>query len=100
MVKRLEPDLLIVDVMMPGLSGLDVARQVSQHAPRTRILVLSMYRNEAYILAALRNGAAGYILKSAGAEVLAEAVRVVASGRRYLCPPLSERAIEVYMNKA
>jgi DNA-binding NarL/FixJ family response regulator len=100
LVERLKPDLLILDVMMPGLNGLEVTRQVSQRAPQTRILVLSMYANEAYILAALRNGAAGYILKNASAETLADAVRLVVSGRRYLCPPFTERAIEAYIEKA
>jgi DNA-binding NarL/FixJ family response regulator len=99
-VARLAPRVLVLDVMIPDMSGLEVARQVSQQAPHTRVLILSMYRNEAYVLEALRNGAVGYVLKSAGAEILVEAVRVVAGGRRYLCPSLSERAIEVYVQKA
>ncbi len=100
MVDRLRPHVLVLDVMMPGLNGLEVTRQVSQRSPKTRILVLSMHANEAYILAALRNGAAGYILKEASAETLVDAIRVVVSGKRYLCPPLSDRAIEAYVQKA
>jgi DNA-binding NarL/FixJ family response regulator len=100
LVERLQPEVLIVDVMMPGLDGLEATRQVHQRAPDTRILVLSMYANEAYVLAALRNGAAGYILKNASAETLAGAVRLVASGQRYLCPPFTDRAIEAYIQKA
>jgi two-component system response regulator NreC len=100
LVERLKPDLLILDVQMPGLDGLEVARQVRQRAPMTRILVLSMYANEAYVMRALLNGAAGYILKSATAETLTEAIRTIASGRRYLYPPLSERAIEAYIQQA
>jgi DNA-binding NarL/FixJ family response regulator len=64
------------------------------------VLILSMYANEAYVLQALRYGASGYVLKESSAEVLMEAVRVVANGRRYLCAPLSERAIAAYMEKA
>jgi two-component system response regulator NreC len=97
---RLTPDVLIVDVMMPGLNGLEVTRQVRQCSPQTRIIILSMYRNEAYVLEALRNGAAGYVLKESTATDLIRAVRKVVAGRRYLSPPLSERAIEAYVQKA
>ncbi|HLK56358.1 MAG TPA: response regulator transcription factor, partial [Chthonomonadaceae bacterium] len=80
-VTRLKPSVLVLDIMMPDLNGLEVTRQVSQQAPNTRVLILSMYQNEAYVLEALRNGATGYILKSAGGELLTEAVRTVAAGR-------------------
>ncbi len=100
LVERLQPEVLIVDVMMPGLNGLEATRQIHLRVPNTRVLVLSMYANEAYVMAALRNGAAGYILKNAGAETLAQAVRMVAAGQRYLCPPFTDRAIEAYVQKA
>jgi DNA-binding NarL/FixJ family response regulator len=100
LVERFHPCVLIVDVMMPGLNGLEVTRQVRQRAPRTRVIVLSMYGNEAYVLEALRHGASGYVLKDAPADELVHAVHEVVAGRRYLSPPLSERAIEVYLHKA
>jgi DNA-binding NarL/FixJ family response regulator len=100
LVERLTPCVLIVDVMMPGLNGLEVTRQVRQRTSRTRVIVLSMYSNEAYVLEALRNGAAGYVLKEAHADDLVHAVREVVAGRRYLSPPLSECAIEAYLQKA
>jgi DNA-binding NarL/FixJ family response regulator len=100
LVERHTPCVLIVDVMMPGLNGLEVTRQVRQRASRTRVIVLSMYSNEAYVLEALRHGAAGYVLKEAHADDLVHAVREVVAGRRYLSPPLSERAIEAYLQKA
>jgi DNA-binding NarL/FixJ family response regulator len=100
LVERFNPCVLIVDVMMPGLNGLEVTRQVRQRASRTRVIVLSMYSNEAYVLEALRHGAAGYVLKEAQADELVHAVHEVAAGRRYLSPPLSERAIEAYLQKA
>jgi two-component system response regulator NreC len=100
LVERLKPHVLIVDLMMPGINGLEVARQVSHHSPQTRIIVLSMYGNEPYVLEALRHGAAGYVLKDANAAELLRAVHEVVAGRRYLSPPLSEHAIEAYLQKA
>jgi len=100
LTERLTPNVLIVDVMMPGLNGLEVTRQVVQRSPRTRVIMLSMYSNEAYVLEALKNGAAGYVLKESTATDLVRAVHEVAAGRRYLSPPLSEHAIEAYLEKA
>jgi len=100
MIERLRPNVLLLDLMMPGLSGLEVTRQVCQRCPQTRTLILSMHANEAYVLEALRNGATGYALKDASAADLVQAVHEVAAGRRYLSPPLSERAIETYVEKA
>jgi two-component system, NarL family, response regulator NreC len=100
LVERLKPDVLLVDVMMPGLNGLEVTRQVRQRFPGTRVIVLSMHANEAYVLEALRHGAAGYVLKESSTAELVQAVRTVVAGRRHLSPPLSERAIEAYAQKA
>lgn len=100
LVERIKPDVLIVDMMMPGLNGLEVTRQVNQRVPETRIIVLSIHADEAYVLGALQNGAAGYILKESSTAELREAIHEVLRGRRYLGRPLSERAIEVYVEKA
>jgi two-component system, NarL family, response regulator NreC len=100
LAELLKPHVLIVDLMMPGINGLEVARQVSHRSPATRIIVLSMYGNEPYVLEALRNGAVGYVLKDANAAELLRAVHEVVAGRRYLSPPLSEHAIEAYLQKA
>jgi len=100
LVERLKADVLVLDLMLPGLNGLEVTRQVQQRSPQTRIVVLSMYANEAYVLEALRNGAAAYVLKEASAADLVHAIREVMAGRRYLSPPLSESAIELYVQKA
>ena len=100
LVERLNPRVLILDLMMPGLSGLEVTRRVCQRTPQTRVVILSMHASEAYVLEALRNGAAAYVLKEASGAELVHAVREVAAGRRYLSPPLSENAIEVYVQKA
>ena len=100
LVEHLQPDVLVLDVMMPGLTGLEVTRKVSQDSPQTRVVILSMYDNEGYVVEALRNGANGYVLKDSTADNLVQAVREVAAGRRYLSPPLSERSIRAYIEKA
>ncbi len=100
LVTDLRPHVLIVDLMMPGLSGLDVTRQARKHSPQTHVVILSMHAGEAYVLEALHNGAAAYVLKNASAADLVYAVREVTNGRRYLSPPLSERAIEAYAERA
>lgn len=100
MVERLRPDVLIVDLMMPGINGLEVTRHVSQRLPATKIIILSMHANESYVLEALRNGASAYILKESSADDIVHAVREVVAGRRYLSPPLSERAIESYVQQS
>jgi len=99
LAERLRPDVLITDVVMPGLNGLEVTRQVTKIVPKTRILILSMYANDAYVFEALRNGASGYVLKESQASDLVKAIREVAAGRRYLSPPLSERSLEDYLRK-
>lgn len=96
LVEKLKPDVTIVDLMMPGLNGLEVTRQI---AGQTRVLVVSMHANEAYVLEALWNGAYGYILKDSPAEELIQAVNHILEGRRFLSAPLSERAIEVYTKR-
>lgn len=100
LIVYLRPDVLVLDLMMPGLDGLEVTRRVNQRSPQTRIIILSMYGNEAYVVEVLRNGAAGYVLKKSTADELVRAVRAVVAGQRYLSPPLSEQTIETYMQKA
>jgi two-component system, NarL family, response regulator NreC len=100
LVERLKPDVLIIDLMLPGLNGLEVTRQVSQRWPQTRVVILSMHVNEAYVLEGLRNGAAAYVLKESSITDLVQAVHAVTAGQHYLSPPLSERAIQVYREKA
>lgn len=100
MAERLRPQVLVLDLMLPGINGLEVARRVSRRVAQTRALVLSMYANESYVLEALRNGALGYVLKDASATEFLHAIREVAAGRRYLSSALSEHAIEMYIDRA
>ncbi len=100
LVERLRPNVLVLDLMLPGLGGIEVTRQICHRFPQTRVVILSMYANEAYVLEVLRNGAVGYVIKEASAAQLVQAVREVSAGRRYLSPPLSENAIQAYIQKA
>jgi two-component system, NarL family, response regulator NreC len=93
LVKRRKPTVLITDLMMPGLDGLAITRKLARLKSDTRVIILSMYGDQAYVLEALRNGAAGYVVKeSCGAELF-QAMREVVAGRRYLSPAVSEASI-------
>jgi DNA-binding NarL/FixJ family response regulator len=91
---ELRPDVLVLDMVMDGLQGLEITRQVKKRHPHTQVVILSMYRNEAYVLKALKNGASAYVLKGSDARELIKAIQSVMAGQRYLSPPLDEHAIE------
>jgi two-component system, NarL family, response regulator NreC len=97
LVQRLKPQVLVVDLMMPGLSGLEVSGAVSRLEPQTRVVILSLSQEDIFVLEALRNGAAGYVSRNGGSDDLVRAVREVAAGRHFLSPPLSEVVIRAYL---
>ena len=97
LVERLQPDIAILDLMMPELNGLEVARRALPLSSRIRVVILSMYSDEPHVLEALRAGAMAYVLKGTSTETLIFALREAMAGRRYLSPPLSDRAVEVYL---
>jgi two-component system, NarL family, response regulator NreC len=96
--EKFKPNVLIVDIMMPGLNGLEVVRQVKDRSPATFSIVLSMQSADVYVVEALKSGAAGYVLKETGPSELVNAVQQVISGKRYLSPRLSERLIDVLLH--
>ena len=96
LVEQLKPDVLVLDLMMPNLNGLETTRQLSKQYEHTKIIILSMYDDEGFVLEALQNGASGYVLKDSNSADLVFAVNEVVAGRHYLSPPLSERAIAAY----
>ncbi len=98
-VEQLQPDVLVLDLMMAGINGLEVTRQLIKKNNKLGIVILSMHSNEAYVLDALRSGARAYILKESPPEELVTAIREVHNGRRYLSSPLTERAIDAYTQK-
>ena len=96
LVERLSPDVLVADLAMPGLGGLELTHQAVRRSSRTRVVILTMHSAEPFVLGALEQGASAYVLKDAGVAELVRAIRETASGRRYLSPPLSDRAVAAY----
>lgn len=99
MVESLRPDVMVVDLVMPGLGGLEVTKQVCSRWPETKVIVLSMHANEVYALEALKNGASAYLIKTSGVDHIVPAMKEVLRGKRYLSPPLSERSIARYLQQ-
>ena len=89
LVAALSPDMVFMDIAMPGLNGLDTAARILRDHPQVRVVILSMYLNEEYVLGALRAGATGYLLKTSDPSELELAVRAVARGEMYLSPGVS-----------
>ncbi len=100
LVERLRPDILLVDLMMPEINGLEVVRQIKQRFPETRVVILSMHADESYVLEALQYGASAYVLKESSADDLITAIENALQGRRYLSAPISEESIDAYIRKA
>jgi two-component system, NarL family, response regulator NreC len=99
LVAKCKPNVLLLDLMIPRLHGLEVIRRVIREHPATRVVVLSMHSDEPYVVEALRSGALGYILKDCTVASLVEAIQTVAVGKRYLSPALAERALESYFQE-
>ena len=98
-VERLKPDVLILDLMMPGLDGVEVIRQLKKSSPKTRAVVVSMHKSEAYVWEALRSGAIGYVLKDSAPTDVVKAIREALANRPFLSHPLSEANIMAYLQK-
>lgn len=97
LVDRSKPNVLVLDLMIPRLHGLEVVRRVRTEYPATRVLVLSMHSDEPYVVEALRSGALGYVLKDCTTSNLPEAIRTVAAGKRYLSPALADRVMDAML---
>jgi two-component system, NarL family, response regulator NreC len=95
LAESLQPGILIVDLMMPNLNGLEVLRQVSRRSPKTRMIVLSMQSADAYVVETFRSGAIGFVLKDSAPEEMIHAIHQALINVRYLSPSLPERLIDI-----
>lgn len=96
LAEQLHPDLAILDVAMPLLNGIEATRQITKRLPRTRVLVLSMYADEAYVTQMVQAGASGYLLKDSADVDLLKAVDETAAGRTYFSPSISRVMLDDY----
>jgi DNA-binding NarL/FixJ family response regulator len=90
LVRKGPPDVLVLDINMPGKNGIDTLKQVKQEYPRLPVLMLSMYPEDQYAVRALKAGASGYLTKMAAAEQLVDAIRMIARGKKYITPELAQ----------
>ena len=98
MIERMGPDVAILDITMPGLSGLEVAARARRASPRTRTIVLSMHAGESYVAQALRAGVSGYLLKDSAAAELLLALSAVMRGETYLDPAISRHVVDGFLH--
>jgi DNA-binding NarL/FixJ family response regulator len=96
LVKKLRPAVVVVDIAMPGLNGLEALRQIVKAVPSTKVLVLSAHSDDAYIDQAIALGATGYILKQSSADVLSGAIREVQKGNLFFSPPVYKRLHDIH----
>lgn len=94
------PDVAVLDLAMPGLNGVDAAREILRDEPRMKAVLLTMYTEDPYVLEALRAGISGYVLKTQAAVDLVQAIREVLRGSIYLSPGVSRAVVDAYRNKS
>src|ERR1700746_1432155 len=95
----LKPDVAVLDIGMPNLNGIEAARQITEEEPRTAVVILSMHKDETYILRALKSGARGYLLKDSAESDLVRAIRSVREGKSFFSPAVSKVLLEDYVRK-
>ncbi|RPI04279.1 MAG: DNA-binding response regulator [Ignavibacteriae bacterium] len=100
MTRAMKPDIVIIDLSMPKLSGIEATKLIRKNNPETKVLVLTMHDNEEYVYQIFKCGAGGYMLKNTGRDDLAAAIRAVAQGGTFFSPRVSEIMVNAYLRKA
>jgi len=99
LAQTLRPDVAVLDLSMPGLNGLDAARAVLQASPRTKTILLTVHKEDQYVLGALQAGVKGYVLKTQAIMEVVQAIQQVARGGLYLSPAVAEAVVQAYLGK-
>ena len=97
---KLSPDVVVMDIGMPDLNGVDATRQIKARAPQIKVIALSLHSDERFISGMFKAGASGYLLKDGAFEELARAIRTVADGHTYLCPRIAKTVVRDYLRNA
>jgi len=100
MTEETHPDVVVMDISMPGMSGLDGVRRVKESVPDTQVVVLTMHEDQRYFFQALEAGASGYVIKGAAPIELLTAIRAVREGEAYFCPSLAKQMLNDYLRRA
>ena len=97
-IDTLQPDLLLIDLSMPKLNGIDAIREIKSQHPEIKIIVLTVHKSDEYIIAALKAGANGYMLKDASQNELLLAIDYVINGKTFLSPSISDKVVDAFLN--
>ena len=100
LTEKFHPDVVVLDFSMPRLNGIDAAKEIRRVSPRSKVILLTVHREEQYVLAAINAGIKGYVLKSEAATALAEAIQEVTRGNAYLSPGIAQCAVDSFVVKS
>jgi len=98
-IERISPDIIVMDISMPGLNGIEVTRQILKMHPNIKVLALSMHDDQEYVYDILQAGASGYVLKNRASSELVNAIEAVSRGECYLCPTVAAKVVEQYVRR-
>lgn len=98
LAKELSPTVVVMDISMPDLNGIEATRQITSESPQVKVIALSMHSSRKYVTEMFKAGASGYLLKNCDFEELADAVRIIAGGKTYISPSISDVVVQDYVN--